>query len=418
MRAAVVALVAAVALAAGSVRAMDPDVGKSMTDICLARGYDSIESHFVTTQDGYILGLYRIPSGLPGTPGAGPATGKPVVHLQHGLLDSSYTWVNNFENESLAFILADAGYDVWMGNSRGNVYSTRHQTLNPDTTAFWDFSWDDMAKYDLPAMVSYVLAQTGAKTLTYIGHSQGTIQAFSGLTINPTTAAQINLFVALAPVAYVNNQRSILLTLMADLDLVAFFELFGDKSFLPDATILQKLAPGLCSLLPDGCDIFLELLCGPSQNLNASRIAVYTSETPAGTSVKNMAHWSQGVTTDAFQMYDYGTSGNMQHYGQATPPLYHLNNITTPTALFFGADDYLGDPKDVQRIIDETRPGVIVSAQEQGNFAHLDYTWGVDAHTYVYSGVLDLMAKYNPLPKGPSSTTTHATAMETVLAQE
>ncbi len=50
MRAAVVALVAAVALAAGSVRAMDPDVGKSMTDICLARGYDSIESHFVTTQ--------------------------------------------------------------------------------------------------------------------------------------------------------------------------------------------------------------------------------------------------------------------------------------------------------------------------------------------------------------------------------
>jgi lysosomal acid lipase/cholesteryl ester hydrolase len=76
-------------------------------------------------------------------------------------------------------------------------------------------------------MVSYVLAQTGAKTLTYIGHSQGTIQAFSGLTINPTTAAQINLFVALAPVAYVNNQRSILLTLMADLDLVAFFELFG-----------------------------------------------------------------------------------------------------------------------------------------------------------------------------------------------
>jgi hypothetical protein len=49
---------------------------------------------------------------------------------------------------------------------------------------------------------------------------------------------------------------------------------------------------------------------------------VYTSETPAGTSVKNMAHWSQGVTTDAFQMYDYGTSGNMQHYGQAVRTVY------------------------------------------------------------------------------------------------
>jgi hypothetical protein len=37
----------------------------------------------------------------------------------------------------------------------------------------------------------------------------------------------------------------------------------GDKSFLPDMTILQQLAPDLCSLLPSGCNIFLELLCGP-----------------------------------------------------------------------------------------------------------------------------------------------------------
>jgi hypothetical protein len=95
----------------------------------------------------------------------------------------------------------------------------------------------------------------------------------------------------------------------------------------------------------------------------------------------------------AFALARLTTASNVQ-----TPPLYHLGNITTPTALFFGADDYLGDPKDVQRIIDEMRPGVIVSAQEQSNFAHLDYTWGVDAHTYVYSGVVSLMAKYNPLP--------------------
>ena len=37
----------------------------------------------------------------------------------------------------------------------------------------------------------------------------------------------------------------------------------GDMSFLPDMTILQQLAPDLCALLPSGCDIFLELLCGP-----------------------------------------------------------------------------------------------------------------------------------------------------------
>ncbi len=99
------ALLALVACALRAAVATDPDVGLNMTQICIARGYTSIEEHFVTTEDGYILGTFRIPQGLPGTPGAAPGPGKPVVFLMHGLLDSSYTWVNNFQNESLAFIL-------------------------------------------------------------------------------------------------------------------------------------------------------------------------------------------------------------------------------------------------------------------------------------------------------------------------
>ena len=39
---------------------------------------------------------------------------KPVVYLQHGVMVDSYTWVSNLPDQSLAFMLADAGFDVWM----------------------------------------------------------------------------------------------------------------------------------------------------------------------------------------------------------------------------------------------------------------------------------------------------------------
>ena len=52
--------------------------------------------------------------------------------LQHGILSSADTWVINKNEVAPAFQIARAGYDVWLGNSRGSKYGRNHISLDPD----------------------------------------------------------------------------------------------------------------------------------------------------------------------------------------------------------------------------------------------------------------------------------------------
>jgi len=57
----------------------------------------------------------------------------------------------------LAFLLSNLGYDVWLGNNRGNIYSKDHQTFDYGSKEFEDFSFYEMGTKDLPAMIDYIL---------------------------------------------------------------------------------------------------------------------------------------------------------------------------------------------------------------------------------------------------------------------
>jgi hypothetical protein len=104
------------------------------------------------TEDGFYLGVIRIPHGRNNF---NSNQSRPVAFLQHGLLDTSATWVLNDPSESLGFILADAGFDVFLGNVRGNTYSLENSQFSPNTKEFWDLvDFDNMIAQDLPAMVN------------------------------------------------------------------------------------------------------------------------------------------------------------------------------------------------------------------------------------------------------------------------
>jgi lysosomal acid lipase/cholesteryl ester hydrolase len=168
------------------------------------------QTHFVTSKDGYILALHRIPfsrsehlerkSRARQGGGKEQTTIKPVVLLWHGCLMSSEVWVATPNmNESLAFTLAEAGFDVWLGNTRGNKYSCKHRKFKPSEEIFWDFSMDQFAHFDLPDSIDYILNLTGVTSLSFIGFSQGSAIGFSALSLNSELNRKVNLFVALAP---------------------------------------------------------------------------------------------------------------------------------------------------------------------------------------------------------------------------
>lgn len=237
------------------------------------------ETHAVQTQDGYILGFHRIPY----SPNNGPALGKPVIFLQHGLLCSSNDWILAGPGKGLAYILADLGYDVWMGNSRGNSFSKNHAWLHPKSKSFWDFSWHQIGYYDLPAMIDYVLNNTSQASLNYVGHSQGAGSVFVMTSLRPEYNQKIRSMHALAPAAFMANvQNPFLRALSPILSKVSFLnKVLGSFEFLP-STATKKLAGSLLCKIESSfqpvCANILFLIAGYNHdNLNrVSFIRTYT----------------------------------------------------------------------------------------------------------------------------------------------
>ena len=126
------------------------------------------------------------------------------------MTDSSEAWVE-IGDRSPAYKLVEAGFNVFMGNNRGNKYSRKHETLNPDTDSekFFDYSFYEMGEHDATSQINYILNITNKAKIAYIGHSQGTTQMFSSLSENHGNLNdKINVFVALAPVASQKYQGS------------------------------------------------------------------------------------------------------------------------------------------------------------------------------------------------------------------
>ena len=139
--------------------------------------------------------------------------GAPVAFCQHGLMSAANDWIANKPSIAPAFQLARNGYDVWLGNNRGNMNSEDRKlwttTITADPQSYFNYSFQDLGQHDLPTQINFVWSFTGVEKLTYLGHSQGTSQMYYGLATNQDFfLKRVNLFVALAPVVRMQDTRT------------------------------------------------------------------------------------------------------------------------------------------------------------------------------------------------------------------
>lgn len=110
--------------------------------------------------------------------------------------------------------MADAGYDVWLVNNRGNCYSRNHVHLDPNAEfgEFWKFSWDDSAFQDFPCIFDYIRSVTQQKQCYFVGNSQGTSQMLAFLAEYPEWNERFYAVSLMAPVAFVSNPKFLWVT--------------------------------------------------------------------------------------------------------------------------------------------------------------------------------------------------------------
>ncbi|XP_058081657.1 triacylglycerol lipase 1 isoform X2 [Magnolia sinica] len=296
------------------------------------------------------------------------------------------TWFANSEEESLGFILANHGFDVWVGNVRGTHWSHGHVSLSEKEKEFWDWSWQELAQYDLVDMINYVYSATSSKVF-FVGHSQGTIMALAAFT-QPEIVEMVEAAALLCPISYLGHisSRLVLRAVSMHLDQILLTLGIHQLNFRSDTGV--QIIDSLCDDHLE-CSNLLSSITGKNCCFNNSRVDFYLEYEPHPSSTKNLNHLFQMIRKGNFAKYDYGWWGNLRHYGHFKPPTFDLADIpkSLPLWMGYGGSDALADLTDVKQTIKELQSDPKLLYLE--SYGHIDFILSVIAKDDVYDSVIE-----------------------------
>jgi lysosomal acid lipase/cholesteryl ester hydrolase len=156
-----------------------------------------------------------------------------------------------------------------MLNARGSTYSKNHQTLDSCGSCheFWDFGLEESAVHDYAITVDFILEETGAKDIFFVGYSMGTTQYLILLSQLPEYNDKIKAGFLLGPTAFGGNTTAFIGSLSEQSNKVKLaMDFIGVHEFLPNYPEVKSwLAHTICTsslFYSDLCLNFLALFLG------------------------------------------------------------------------------------------------------------------------------------------------------------
>lgn len=344
-----------------------------------------IDVHQVTTEDGFVLTLQHLYN--PTIDQRGRSKLKPIL-LIHGLMQSSGSFLTS-GYKSLAFHLVSNGHDVWMGNNRCG-FNPKHLIFDSNDERMWNWDLNEMAKFDIPAMVEKVIALTRYKyKISIMAHSQGTTQCvylFSkqfGVNFND----KVDKCVLLAPAVYggplLNSQ--LFIKFMRGLPDWSFTIFFGKNSFMPILMHLRRFTYKLNSFGFSSYVVFSYLFAWNDYLWDKSLRRIHFIFSPVYVSVKLMNWWLR--------------SKNGQGFEEGKPIIKDPNSwFTKDTPDFFllvgGKDDLVNGELFINRL-KNLEPHMHSRWQylKIDNYSHLDVLWADDLLDKVGGTLLNFLQK-------------------------
>jgi lysosomal acid lipase/cholesteryl ester hydrolase len=250
---------------------------------------------------------------------------------------------------------------------------------------------DEFAFHDIPESISYVLETTSASSLSYIGFSQGTAQAFATLAVNPWLNEKLDVFIALAPAMSPAGLHNGIVDALIKASPQVLYLMFGRRSILSSATMWQSILypPIFCKTI----DIGLSFLFNwQSKNISTSQKLAAYPHLYSFTSTKSVVHWFQIIRNKSFQMYDDDVQpplslSNASKYTKVAK--FPTRNIKTPIVLIYGGTDSLVD---IDVMLKELPSHTI--ATEIPHYEHLDFLWAREVDKLVFPHVLDALESF------------------------